>query len=223
MKLGVIGSGRIGGNAARLLAQAGHEVLLSFSRDPDKLRDLAASIGDRARTGEARDAVAFGDVVILSVPWSVIPEALEQAGSLEGKVVIDTTNPFGAGGVVDLPDGLTSAQFNQRRMPGARLVKAFNTLTSAFQASAATRPAETRAVLFFAGDDADAKATVRRLIEDAGFVPGDLGGLGDSGPMEAPRRPGALYGEEYRADDARAAIEALRSGRPLPPTPSYPD
>jgi hypothetical protein len=223
MRLGIIGSGRIGGNAARLLARAGHEVLLSFSRDPAKLSELAASIGERARTGEARDAVEFADVVILSVPWSIIPAALDQAGSLEGKIVIDTTNPFGAGGVVELPAGLTSGQFNQQRMPGARVVKAFNTLTSAFQASAATRPPAQRAVLFLAGDDADAKATVTRLIEDAGFLPGDLGGLADAGPMEAPRRPGALYGEEYRADDARAAIEALRARRPPPPTPSYAD
>lgn len=221
MRLGIIGSGRIGGNAARLLANAGHEVLLSFSREPAKLEQLAASIDGSARTGEASDAVKFGEVVILSVPWGVIGAALDQAGSLEGKIVIDTTNPFGAGGVVELPAGLTSAQFNQQRMPGARLVKSFNTLTSAFQASAATRPPDQRAVLFLAGDDDDAKATVKQLIQDAGFVPGDLGGLADSGPMEAPRRPGALYGEEYRADDAEAAIEALRAGRPLPPTPSY--
>jgi predicted dinucleotide-binding enzyme len=221
MKLGVIGGGRIGGNAARLLADAGHEVCLSFSTDPAKLRELAQSIGDRASAGEVREAVAFGDVVILSVPWTAVPVALEQAGSLAGKIVIDTTNPFGAGGWEQMPGGITSAQFNQERMSGARVVKAFNTLTSGFQASASKRPPEQRVVLFMCGDDADAKATVAGLIEDAGFVPADLGGLADSAPMEAPRRPGALYGEEYRADDARAAIEAVRGGQPLPPTPTY--
>src|SRR5581483_7914108 len=180
MRVGIIGSGRIGGNAARLLANAGHEVLLSFSREPAKLEELAMSIGESASTKEARTAVEFREVVILSMPWSVIPDALDQAGSLEGKVLIDTTNPFGAGSVVELPAGLTSAQFNQQRMPGAHVVKAFNTLTSAFQASAATRPPDQRAVLFLAGDDDDAKATAKRLIEDAGFVAGDLGGLADS-------------------------------------------
>jgi 8-hydroxy-5-deazaflavin:NADPH oxidoreductase len=223
MKVGVIGSGRIGGNIARLLAGAGHEVCVSFSREPAKLSELAQSIGDRASTGEVRDAVGFGDVVVVSVPWTAVDTALEQAGSLAGKIVIDTTNPFGKSGWESMPQGETSAQYNQERMPGARVVKAFNTLTSGFQASAASRPPERRAVLFMCGDDADAKATVAHLIEDVGFVPGDLGGLADSAPMEAPRRPGALYGEEYRAEDARAAIEALRDGRPLPPTPSYAD
>jgi 8-hydroxy-5-deazaflavin:NADPH oxidoreductase len=221
MKVGVIGSGRIGGNVARLLAKAGHDVRLSFSRDPEKLRELADSIGERASSGEVRDAVEFGDVVVVSVPWTAVPMALEQAGSLTGKIVIDTTNPFGRGGWESMPGGVTSAQFNQERMPGARVVKAFNTLTSGFQASAATRPPDQRAVLFMSGDDERAKATVAGLIEDAGFVPVDLGSLADSAPMEAPRRPGALYGEEYRADDARAAVQALRAGQPLPPTPTY--
>jgi 8-hydroxy-5-deazaflavin:NADPH oxidoreductase len=223
MKVGVIGGGRIGGNVARLLAGAGHEVCLSFSTDPAKLRELAQSIGDRARAGEVRDAVEFGDVVVLSVPWAAVPVALEQAGSLAGKIVIDTTNPFGSAGWEEMPGGVTSAKFNQERMPGARVVKAFNTLTAGFQASAATRLPDRRAVLFMCGDDGGAKATVAGLIEDVGFVPADLGGLADSAPMEAPRRPGALYGDEYRADDARAAVEALRAGSPLPATPTYAD
>ena len=222
MKIGVIGAGRIGGNAARLFAAAGHDVLLSFSRDPDRLDEQAAAIGVRASTGSARDAAQFGDVVMLSVPWSAIPEALGQAGPLDGKIVIDTTNQFGRGGAQPLPGGVTAAQYNQQRMPGARLVKSFNTLTSGFQASEAGRtPPENRVVLFLAGDNEQAKEVVAGLIEDAGFAPADLGGLADAAPMEAPRRPGSVYGEEYRPADARAVAEALRAGRPIPPTPVY--
>lgn len=222
MKIGVIGAGRIGGNAARLFTSAGHDVLLSFSRDPDRLDEQAAAIGARAAAGSARDAAQFGDVVMLSVPWSAVPEALDQAGPLDGKIVIDTTNQFGPGGAQQLPGGVTAAQYNQQRMPGARLVKSFNTLTSGFQASEAGRtPPENRVVLFLCGDDEQAKEVVAGLIEDAGFAPADLGGLADAAPMEAPRRPGSVYGEEYRPADARAVAEALRAGRPIPPTPAY--
>ncbi|MFL5870808.1 MAG: NADPH-dependent F420 reductase [Solirubrobacterales bacterium] len=222
MRIGVIGAGRIGGNAARLLATAGHEVMLSFSRDPDRLRADAETIGERASVGEVADAARFGDVVIFSVPWRLIGDVLEHAGSLEGKVVIDTTNQYGSGGLEELPD-LTAAQVNQRRMPGALLVKAFNTLTSAFQASAAGREGDRRVVIFMAGDDDDAKATVAGLIEDAGFAPADVGGLADAAVMEAPRREGAVYGEEYRQADAAEVVEAVRADRPIPPTPEYDD
>jgi predicted dinucleotide-binding enzyme len=217
--IGVIGAGRIGGNAARLLAQAGHEVVVSYSRDPERLQALADDIG--ARVGTPAEA-AQADVVIFSVPWRLIPDVLEEAGSLAGKIVIDTTNQFGAGGPEALPDGKTAAQVNQERMPGARLVKSFNTLTSAFQASEAHRPdPEQRVVLFLAGDDAEAKEIVAGLIRDAGFEPADVGGLADAAVMEAPRREGAVYGEEYRPADARAVVEAVRAGRPIPPTPAY--
>jgi len=222
MKIGVIGAGRIGGNAARRFAAAGHDVLLSFGRDQERLAGLAASIGARAAVGSPRDAAQFGDVVMLSVPWSVIPDALQQAGPLDGAIVIDTTNQFGPGGAQPIPGGVTAAQYNQERMPGARLVKSFNTLTSGFQAAGAGRAVpDERVVLFLCGDDERAKAVVSGLIEDAGFAPADLGGLADAGPMEAPRRPGAVYGEEYRPADARAVVEALAAGRPIPPTPRY--
>jgi predicted dinucleotide-binding enzyme len=222
MKIGVIGAGRIGGNAARLLAAAGHEVLLSFSRDPGRLREQADAIGERARAGTVREAAEFGEVVLLSVPWRRIPDALRQAGSLEGKIVIDTTNQYGADGLERLPDGQTAAQLNQQRMPGARLVKSLNTLTSGFQASEAGRePEERRVVLFLCGDDDAAKATVGDLIRDAGFAPVDIGGLADAAPMEAPRRQGSVYGEEYRPADAREVVEALRADRPIPPPPDY--
>ena len=219
MRIGVIGAGRIGGNAARLLAGAGHDVVVSYSRDEERLRALADEIG--ARAGTPAEA-ARAEVVILSVPWRLIPEVLEEAGSLEGKVVIDTTNQFGSGGWEEMPDGLTAAQVNQRRMPGARLVKSFNTLTSAFQASEAGRPdPEQRVVLFLCGDDAEAKRIASGLIRDAGFEPADVGSLADAAVMEAPRRDGAVYGEEYRPAEARAVVEAVRAGRPIPPAPSY--
>jgi predicted dinucleotide-binding enzyme len=223
MRIGVIGAGRIGGNAARLFAAAGHEVMLSFSRDPARLRADADAIGELASTGEVADAAAFGEVVVFSVPWRLIDQVLGEAGSLDGKVVIDTTNQYGSGGLEQPPEGQTAAQVNQARMPGARLVKAFNTLTSGFQESAAGRERERRAVIFMAGDDADAKATVAGLVEDAGFASADLGGLADAAVMEAPRREGAIYGEEYRPAEAAEVVEAVRAGRPIPPTPEYDD
>jgi 8-hydroxy-5-deazaflavin:NADPH oxidoreductase len=213
VRIGVIGAGRIGGNAARLWAAAGHEVMLSFSRDPAKLEKAATDIG--ARTGAPAEAAAFGEVVMLSVPWTLVDDVLAEAGSLDGKVVIDTTNQFGPGGVEPLPEGRTAAQVNQARMPGARYTKAFNTLTSGFQAEAAGRTGSERVAMFLCGDDAEAKAIVSGLIEDAGFTPIDAGGTADAAIMEAPRRDGAVYGEEFHADDGRAFLAAAR-GHPSP-------
>jgi predicted dinucleotide-binding enzyme len=208
MRIGVVGAGRIGGNAARLFAKAGHEVLVSFSRDPQKLDELAAEIGGRA--GTPPEAVAFGDVLMLSVSWTLIDDVLAQAGSLDGKIVIDTTNQFGQSGWEDL-GGRTAAQVNAARMPGARYTKSFNTLTSGFQAEAAGRTGPDRVVMFLCGDDEDAKRVVAGLIDDAGFVPVDMGTIADAAPMEAPRREGAVYGEEFHEDEARAFVARLRS------------
>jgi 8-hydroxy-5-deazaflavin:NADPH oxidoreductase len=208
MRIGIVGTGRIGANAARLFAKAGHDVMLSFSRDQDKLAALAAELGGRAAS--PREAVAASEVVFLSVPWRLMDEVLEQTGSLEGRIVIDTTNQFGTGGWEDL-GGRTAAQVNAARMPGARYTKAFNTLTSGFQAEAAGRTGPDRVVMFLCGDDDEAKRVVAGLIDDAGFTPVDLGGTADAAPMEAPRRPGAVYGEELHEDEARAFVDGLRS------------
>lgn len=219
MKIGVIGAGRIGGGVAGQLAAAGHQVLLSFRRDQAELERLAGQIGAGAGVGDPADAVAFGEAVLISVPWSALPLALEQAGPLAGKIVIDTTNQFGA---PPLPGaGQTAAEFNAARMPGARYTKSFNTLTSAFQAEAAGRTGDERVVQWLCGDDPGAKEVVAGLIEEAGFVPVDLGGTAGCTVMEAPRRPGAVYGEEYRLPDALAVVEAVRAGGPIPPTPRY--
>ena len=208
MRIGVIGAGRIGANAARLWANAGHELVLSFSRDPAELEERAAAIG--ARAGTPAEAAAFGEVVMLSVPWRLIDAVLADVGSLAGKIVVDTTNQFGAGGVEELPAGRTAAQVNAERMPGARYTKAFNTLTSGFQAEAAGRTGPDRVAMFLCGDDDNAKAVVAGLIDDAGFTAIDVGGTADAAIMEAPRRDGAVYGEEFHEEDGRAFLAAAR-------------
>lgn len=216
-RIGIIGSGRIGGNLARFFAAAGHDVVVSFSRDQAKLGELAASIGGRAVT--PAEAAAQSEVVVLSVPWGLVEEALAQAGapgSLAGKLVIDTTNQFGRVdgqfGVLDL-GGRSAAEVNAAKAPGASWVKAFNTLTSGFQASSSGRTGPDRVVMFYATDDEAACGTVERLITDAGFDPVRTGTLArnDVGHQE-PK--GDLYGEEFHHDDAVAAVTRLRGHPP---------
>lgn len=219
MKIGIVGVGRIGGGIARQLAGAEHQIKLSFSRDPARLETLAAELGPGVTVGTPREAVDFGEVVVMAVPWSQLPNALEQAGSLEGKIVIDTTNQFGAPPLP--PAGETAAHFNASRMPGARYTKSFNTLTAEFQAEAAKREGDARVVQWLCGNDEGATAVTAGLIADAGFVAVHLGGTADCWVMEAPRREGAVYGEEYRLEDALAVVRAVEAGRPIPPTPQY--
>lgn len=212
MDIAVIGAGRIGGNIAERLARAGYSVAITFSRDPEALAAQAREIG--ARAALPAEAVEVSDVVVLSVPWDAIPAALAQAGPLDKRIVIDTTNQFGRG---TLPaPGQTAAAFNAARMPDARYTKAFNTLTSAFQ-----RAVGPEVVQWLCGDDADAKEVVAGLIREAGYTPVDIGGTADCAMIEAPRRDGAVYGEEYREPEALAVVEAVRAARPIPPTPKY--
>ena len=219
MKIGIVGPGRIGGNCARQALKAGHKVILAFSRDPSGLERQAQELGEGASSGTPGEAVAAADIVVLSVPWGVIPLALEEMGNLGGKLVVDTTNQFGPGPKPG-PDQ-TAAAFNAERLRDARYVKSFNTLTAAFQAEAASPAGADRIVQWVCGDDAEAKETVSRLIEEMGYVPVDLGGTATCQVMEAPRRHGAVYGEEYRAADAAEVVAAVRDGREIPPTPRY--
>jgi predicted dinucleotide-binding enzyme len=216
-RIGIIGAGNIGGNIARRLALAGHEVIVSYARDRARLAALAAEVGGVA--GEPSEAAA-AEVVVLSVPWGVIDEALRAAGPLDGRIVIDTTNQFGPAGALDL-GGRTAARVNAERMPGARYTKSFNTLTAAFQAAAADRAEPERVVQWIAGDDEAAKTAVASLVTAAGYVPVDLAAIDDCAVMEAPRRAGAVYGEEYRAADAAPVVAAVRAGLPIPPLPVY--
>lgn len=217
MEVGIIGAGHIGGGLARQLSKAGHAVLVSFARNASRLAALADEVGARSVTPSE---AARADVVVVSVPWDAIDAALAAAGSLAGRIVIDTTNQFSRSGVVDL-EGRTAARVNADRMVGARYTKTFNTLTAGFQAAASLRTGEDRVVQWIAGDDSEAEGVVARLVADAGFVPIDLAGIDGCAAMEAPRRTGAVYGEDYRAADAAAVVVAVREGLPAPPPPTH--
>jgi 8-hydroxy-5-deazaflavin:NADPH oxidoreductase len=218
MRIGIVGAGRIGGNCAVQFAKGGHEVKLS-GRDPAKREPLAAEIGEAASVGTPAEATEFGDVVVFAVPWDGFDDAVASAGSLEGKIVIDTTNQYGNSEMP--PDGETGATFHAARVDGARYTKSFNTLTSTFQAEAAFRPESERIVQWVCGDHVDAKKVVMGLISDAGYKPVDVGSNADAAVMEMPGRPGAIYGEEYRLPDAEKVVEAVRAGEEIPPTPTY--
>src|SRR5215210_2875490 len=164
MRVGIIGSGMIGGTAARLFVRAGHDVALSNSRGPESLHETVAELGPRARAMSVEDAAAFGDVVLLAVPWRR-PEALPSPARVAGKIVIDAMNPYAdGGGMVDL-GGSSSSEETAKRLPGARLVKAFNTIWFKHLAEQGRPelPIEDRHAIFVAGDDEEAKRVVMQL------------------------------------------------------------
>jgi predicted dinucleotide-binding enzyme len=226
MRVGVIGTGNIGGNLARLLAANGHDVVVSYSRDGQRLAGFAEEIG--ARAGSPREAAEHAEAVLLSVPWALVDAALEAAGAadgaLDGRVVIDTANPFVPGGggvrVLDL-GGVSAARLSATKVPGAHWVKAFNTVTARFLADSAGRTGEKRVVMFYATDSDAAGEVAVRLIQDAGFTPARVGDLDHAVLLEPPRRAGSVFGEEYRLTDADGVLEAIRAGQPLPPAPPY--
>ena len=214
VNIGIIGSGNIGGTAGRLWARAGHDVLFSYSRDPQKLEDLAASVGEGARAGTPEEAARFGGegvVVVLSVPWGRVEDAVSAAGgaaAFEGKTVVDTTNPLGEGGPA--LDGATGAEAVARLLPGAKVVKAYNTLESGALASGGGRGqgGGEPLALFLSGDDEAAKGTVAGLISDSGFGPVDLGAL----PNARAQEPGGpLFNRPMGAEEGHEAAARLRA------------
>ncbi|VVO36110.1 NADPH-dependent F420 reductase [Pseudomonas fluorescens] len=169
LKISVIGAGNVGGTLGTLWVKAGHSVMFS-SRHPEELADLVKTAGPNARAGSVSDAAAWGDVIVLSVPYKAMPALSEQLkGKLDGKVVLSTSNPFSDRdadvGRKALDQGVALA--DQQYLPGVHLVRAFNAIGYASMKSQAGKD---KAIPTFA-DDAQARDLGARLVRDAGFVP----------------------------------------------------
>jgi predicted dinucleotide-binding enzyme len=184
MRIGTIGAGTIAQAIARHAVRHGHEVVLSNSRGPASLSALVAGLGPLATAGTPAEA-AGADLVVLAVGWPQIPDAVAGLPPLDGTVVIDATNQFATLAptptVADLGD-LTGSEYVAALLPGARVVKAFNSLYARYIAPDPRHEAG-RQVLFLAGDDADAKETVRTLTCEFGFAPVVLGPLREGGRL----------------------------------------
>jgi len=207
MKIGIIGAGHIGAAAARLFIEAGHEVALSNSRGAESLQNLTAELGEKAKAMTVDDASKFGEIVLLAVPWRS-PEALPKPEPVAGKIVIDAMNPYkDDGGLYDLED-TTSSEETQKRLPQARLVKAFNTIYYKHLAEEGDKnlPLEERRVIFLAGDDAEAKKIVSDLIEEIGFAAYDTGNLRFGGKAQEPGT--ALYNRDLTLDEAKGVLQS---------------
>jgi len=177
MKIGIIGSGRVGSAIGSIWVKAGHQVMFS-SRSLEHDRALAAKLGSNARAGTPREAAAFGDVVMVSVPYGALPAVGKDLGELiKGKVVIDTCNPFPhrdgdiANWAREKGAGLASAEL----LPGARIVRAFNAIGAARMGSAHEEPGKIGMPI--ASDDPQAIQVASRLIREIGYEPVLVGGL----------------------------------------------
>jgi 8-hydroxy-5-deazaflavin:NADPH oxidoreductase len=206
MNIAIIGVGHIGTNLTRQFASKGHQVMLAFSRDERRLHALAEQLGPRVQAASPAVAASWAEVIVLAIPWGLIDVALSQMEEVRGKIVLDATNPFSQG-LIDL-GGMSSLAYNQRRLPGAKVAKAFNTLTAGFQAEVAAG-AHQPIALFYSASDPLADRVCRELISVMGFVPVALEGPAEV-LMEAPRRAGAVYGEGYTPSNAQTIAYAAR-------------
>ena len=179
MRIGILGSGRMGAKLGTLFAQAGHEVIFSYSRDQTKLQRLARRAGHGARAGTVRAAVQESDVLLLSVHWSSLNEVLKQAGALSGKTVITCCLPMSDDDTrLMVAHSTSGAEALARKIPKARVVGAFGTVPSEVLFDVyASRKRKARPSLVYYGDHKAAKRLAARLIRDVGFDPVDAGPL----------------------------------------------
>ncbi|MFL6410848.1 MAG: NADPH-dependent F420 reductase [Nitrososphaeraceae archaeon] len=209
MKIGIIGSGNIGGTTARLFVNAGHVVAISNSRGPESLTSLVNSIGANIRAKKVEDAVKFGEVILLAIPWRRRQELLSVSELFDGKIVIDAMNPYSENfEVIDLGNS-TSSEEVLKQIPDSRLVKAFNTIYYEHLRTKGNpnAPREDRFAIFVAGDDLEAKATVSKLIEDIGFAPVDTGSLREGGRKQQPGSP--IYNNPMTAKVAHRRMSEI--------------
>jgi predicted dinucleotide-binding enzyme len=182
MDVGIIGAGRLGQAMARTALRAGRSVVIANSRGADSLSALVSALGEGVSAGTADEAASAG-IVVIAVPFDRVPQAV-QGLNWNGRVVIDATNDWAA----DALQERTSSELVAELVAGARLVKAANTLSAEVLGSD-PHEAGGRRVIFISGDEADAKAKVVALFQDAGFAAIDLGDLATGGAMPQIHHP----------------------------------
>jgi predicted dinucleotide-binding enzyme len=204
LRIGVIGSGRVGGTLGALWVKAGHEVMFS-SLDIEHDRKLAASIGAGARAGTPKEAAAFGEVLFFAVPYAALPGlGRDLAPEIKGKIVLDASNPIpGRDGAMAKEalakgTGIASPEF----LPGARIVRAYNEVGYNRMRDDAHRAGE-RLGIPIAGDDAQALKTAVRLVQDAGHEPVIVGGLARAREFDFGT---PLFGRPMTAAELRKAL-----------------
>ncbi|HET9637514.1 MAG TPA: NADPH-dependent F420 reductase [Gemmatimonadaceae bacterium] len=200
MKIGILGSGLMGGKLGTIFARAGHDVVFGYSRSAKKLQGLAREAGTKASAGTPAEAARDADVLLLAVHWSRVDDVLHQAGNLAGKVVVTCSLPMNADDT-DLVVAHTSSGAEElaKKLPNARVVAAFGTVPSeVLFAVHERRRRKQRPSLVYIGDDARAKKIVAQLINDVGFEPID------AGPLRIAR-----YSEPFTLLVARLAYEGV--------------
>ena len=203
-KIGIVGAGNIGGTLGRLWLKAGYEVFFS-SRHPEELKPLIEELGPKARAGTPAEAMAFGNAVLIAVPYKAYPElGKENAAALKGKVVIDAGNAVKArdGEIYDEVERNGIGAVSARYLAGARIVRAFNAANYKVFLKNAGRP-EPRMAVPIAGDDPKALDTARTLVSDAGFDPVVVGEL-DAAKKFAMGSPG--FGHDLSAPELKAKL-----------------
>ena len=211
--IGLIGAGHIGSQVARLAVTHGYDVVISNSRGPDTLADLVAELGPRARAATPQEAAGAGDIVVVTVPLKNYREV--PVAPLAGKIVIDTNNyyPDRDGHIPELDnESTTTSELLQAHLPSSKVVKAFNHIYAS-QITTDGRPAGAadRRALAIAGNDADARQAVTRLLDEFGFDTVDIGPLSESWRIQRDT-PG--YGPRRKAAQLRADLAAAkRPGR----------
>jgi 8-hydroxy-5-deazaflavin:NADPH oxidoreductase len=202
--IGTIGAGHIGSTIGGLWIKDGHKVFFS-DRHPEELKDLVASLGPLAQAGSITQAIAFGDAVLLTVPYGAIPQiGHDYAAQLKGKIVLDTCNavPARDGAIATEVEQNGIGVTTQKYFPGARIVRAFNTMDYMYMGQQANRP-DPKLAIPIAGDDAEAVKIAAGLVRDAGFEPVEVGKLADAKLFQ---RGGPGYGQRVTAAELKQKL-----------------
>ncbi len=188
MKIGIIGSGNIGGNLGKHFANAGHEVFFS-SRNPEKLSGLVNEIGQRAHRGTVEEAATFGEVILLATPYGMLPEVHERIGNLEDTILIDTTNFYVQRDGAEIKKQMNAQNYRESEwvahyFKGAAVSKAFNTIPAAQLRDKAFKKEDAQEIVPFGASNKQAKEITLQLISDIGFKPAFIGDLSKTQVME---------------------------------------